>query len=324
VTRVEQSRDRRIVRTMLVPAALLLGLLLLAGTSLLAALSDQPFGHYSRDVKALSTAAGAALPLMAGGLALLNMMVWASAGAMAVLAAVIWPPRRRWLLGFALLTILLALDDALLLHEEVGPALGLPEKGFYLLYAAIGVLLLWGAFRPDVNARAGKRMSRFRAQNLSPGGRAFVLGLLLLGVSVVVDQTTHGHYLWEDAPKLLGALVWLTVPLLELPSNVLSGGRASEELPLRWDDDLGRSMTCVRPWMRSVRGNGAQAGSVGASGADPQRCGEDVPLLQQIQDMVGDVGAGDMADVLRDLATSRCATRPAGQDLVAECTDIIE
>jgi len=24
---------------------------------------------------------------------------------------------------------------------------------------------------------------------------------------------------WEDAPKLLGSLVWLTVPALELPSN---------------------------------------------------------------------------------------------------------
>jgi hypothetical protein len=161
------------------------------------------------------------------------MMAWASAGSMAVLAAVIWPPRRRWLLGFALLNILLALDDALLLHEEVGPALGLPEKGFYLLYAAIGVLLLLGALRPAVSGRGEDRPWELRVQNVPLSGWAFVLGLLLLGLSVVIDQTTHGHHLWEDAPKLLGALVWMTVPLLELPSKVLSASHASQGRPPR-------------------------------------------------------------------------------------------
>jgi len=232
VRQVERSEGGGFFRTALVPAALLLGLLLVAGTSLLAALNHQPFGSYSRDLKALSAEAGAVLPLLAGGLALLNVMVWASIVSMALLAAVLWPPRRRWLLGFAFLNILLALDDALLLHDEVGPALGLPEEGFDLLYAAIGVLLLWRAFRPAVGARPEDRLSRFRVQNLTPGGRAFILGLLLLGVSVVVDQTMHGQPLWEDAPKLLGALVWLTVPLLELPSNLLSGSRISAARPL--------------------------------------------------------------------------------------------
>ena len=220
---VERSEDGRFFRTMLVPAALLLGLLLVAGTSLLAALNHQPFCEYSRDLQALSADAGAVLPLLAGGLALLNVMVWASAASMAVLAAVLWLPRRRWLLGFAFLNILLALDDALLLHDEVGPELGLPEEGFELLYAAIGIFLLWGAFRSASDVRPEDHLSRFRVQNLSAGGRAFILGLLLLGVSVVADQTIHGQPLWEDTPKLLGALVWLTVPLLELPSKLLSG-----------------------------------------------------------------------------------------------------
>lgn len=230
MTRVDQTKDGRVFRTMLVPAALLLGLLLVAGTSLLAELSHQPFGYYSRDLRSLSAAPGAGLPLLAGGLALLNMMVWASAGSMAVLVAVIWPLRRRWLLGFALLNILLALDDALLLHEEVGPELGLPEKGFHLLYAAIGVVLLLGAFRPAANLKTEDRKWRVRVQNLPLSGRAFVLGLLLLGLSVVIDQTTHGQYLWEDAPKLLGALVWLTVPLLELPWKRVGVG-PTEGLP---------------------------------------------------------------------------------------------
>ena len=226
---VQRSEDDRVVRTLLIPAALLLGLLLVAGTSLLATVNQQPFGSYSRDLPALSADAGAVLPLLAGGLALVNMMVWASAASMAVLAAVLWPPRRRWLLGFAFLNILLALDDALLLHEGVGPELGLPETGFYLFYAASGVLLLLGAFRPALDVQPEDRLSRFRVQNLSSGGRAFILGLVLLGVAVVVDQTIPGQPLWEDTPKLLGALVWLTVPLLELPSNVMSAGRIAEE-----------------------------------------------------------------------------------------------
>lgn len=231
MTRVNEAQGGRAFRTMLVPGALLLGLLLVAGTSLLAALSHQSFGFYSRDLKALSAAAGAGVPLLAGGLALLNMMVWASAGSMAVLASVIWPPRRRWLLGFALLNILLALDDALLLHEEVGPELGLPEKGFYLLYAAIGLVLLLGAFRPAANLPTKDREWRVCLENPPLSARAFTLGLVLLGLSVLIDQTTHGQYLWEDAPKLLGALVWLTVPLLVLPWKVLPGSRMSQGRP---------------------------------------------------------------------------------------------
>ena len=222
MTQVERSEVGRFFRAALVPAALLLGLLLVAGTSLLAALNQQPFGYYSRDLKALYADAGAVLPLLAGGLALLNVMVWASVASMAVLAAVLWPPRRRWLLGFAFLNILLALDDALLLHDEIGPELGLPEEGFDLLYAAIGIFLLFGAFRSAFDVRPENDLSRFRVQNLSAGGRAFILGLLLLGVSVVAEQTIHGQPLWEDTPKLRGALVWLTVPALELPSNLLS------------------------------------------------------------------------------------------------------
>src|SRR6478736_820811 len=175
VRQVERSQAGRFSRTALVPAALLLGLLLLAGTSLMAALNQHPFGDYSRDLKALSTDAGAVLPLLAGGLSLVNTMAWASVASMAVLAAVLWPPRRRWLLGFAFLNILLALDDALLLHDEVGPELGLPEEGFELLYAVIGILLMLSAFRPALDVRPEDHLSRFRVQNLSSGGRAFVL-----------------------------------------------------------------------------------------------------------------------------------------------------
>src|SRR6478735_5792654 len=46
---VERSKASHFFRTALVPGALLLGLLLVAGTSVLTALNHQPFGEYSRD-----------------------------------------------------------------------------------------------------------------------------------------------------------------------------------------------------------------------------------------------------------------------------------
>ena len=73
-------KNAKDTRWWLVPTALLTGLLLVAGTALLAALSHQPFGRYSRDITSLSADAGAVLPPLVGGLGLVNMMVWASAG----------------------------------------------------------------------------------------------------------------------------------------------------------------------------------------------------------------------------------------------------
>jgi len=201
----------------LVPAALLAGLLIVVATSSLAAANHLPFGTYSRDVKALCDEAGAQLPDLAGAMGLVNMMVWVAAGSTAVLAAALWPPRRRWLLAFAALVLLLALDDAMLLHEEIGPELGLPEKGFYLLYVMVCLLLLVGALRPAADRSAADRRWSLALGALAPSSVAFLLGAILLGVSVIVDQATHGRHLAEDAPKLLGSLVWLTVPVLHLP-----------------------------------------------------------------------------------------------------------
>jgi hypothetical protein len=41
---------------------------------------------------------------------------------------------------------------------------------------------------------------------------------LLLALPVVIDEVFHDLYFAEDAAKLLGALVWLTVPPLCLPT----------------------------------------------------------------------------------------------------------
>jgi len=59
-----------------------------------------------------------------------------------------------------------------------------------------------------------------RARPLDDGAVAFVLGGFLLALSLVIDEVFHDLYFAEDAAKLLGALVWLTVPPLCLPAQL--------------------------------------------------------------------------------------------------------
>lgn len=200
--------------TPIVPAALALGLVIIAATRLLATMAHQPVGMYTRDVKALCSEAGAELPALVGGMGLINMMVWSAVAALALLVAALWPERRRWLVVFASFVLFLAVDDSMQLHEEVGPAHGIPERGFYLVYAVAAVVLLDGDLRGSLSAVRRNGLRQLSARTI-----AFLLGGLLLAASVAADQLLHRHHLTEDAPKLLGAMVWLTVPLLCLPAG---------------------------------------------------------------------------------------------------------
>ena len=138
-------------------------------------------------------------------------MLWASVASLAFLVAALWPPRRGWLLSFGALVCLLAADDALNLHEA-GPAHGVPELDFSLVYAILGTSL------------ALVLIGRARRTNwqIEPSTVAFFLGGFLLAVSIVIDQAFFAQYMAEDGPKLLGTLVWLTVPLLCLPADSAS------------------------------------------------------------------------------------------------------
>jgi hypothetical protein len=50
----------------------------------------------------------------------------------------------------------------------------------------------------------------------------FLVGGALLALSVLVDQLAPGRFFVfaEDGAKLLGALVWLTLPPLSLPASL--------------------------------------------------------------------------------------------------------
>jgi hypothetical protein len=191
----------------LIPAALIIGILTLTAVLTAATAFGVPVGIITRDLITLCTEAGPKLPPFAGALSLFNLMVWASTASLAFLAAALLPGRRKWLLTFAALVCLLDADDALSLHEAA-TSTGIPELGFYVIYAvlaaALSLTVIWRSTR-DL---------RIEASTV-----AFFLGGLLLAASILIDQAFVGQHLAEDGPKLMGALVWLTVPLLCLPAD---------------------------------------------------------------------------------------------------------
>lgn len=93
---------------------------------------------------------------------------------------------------------MLGADDALLLHDAVGPNNGVPQEVFLAVYAVVAILLTTSMLRDPHRGVAV----------------AFVLGAALLAVSAGFDQMFSGAHLVEDGAKLLGALVWLTLPML--------------------------------------------------------------------------------------------------------------
>jgi hypothetical protein len=178
----------------LVTVVLSVGLVVLALARLAAAAVGEPFSNFTRDVDAV-----AGLPWYTGSVSLLTCMVWAAAAALSLFVGLVAPETRRRTFSLGAFTMLLAADDSMLLHDQIGPAHGIPEKLFAPFYAVLALLLLWEMLRASTRTTIV----------------AFLLGAALLGVSAVFDVLLHDvSFLVEDGSKLLGALVWATVPAL--------------------------------------------------------------------------------------------------------------
>jgi hypothetical protein len=200
-------------------------LLCLAAVAVLVAL---PFGlplvgvgvdgdDLSRDV-----ADTAGVPWWAGSLSLLGLAMWVAAAAVCALAAAAvsdrQPERSRFLAATTALLLLAALDDALQLHETVGPEeLGLPEP---VVYATLGAAaVLWGL--------------RFRPQILSSRVWLLVIVAVFFAGTLLSDILVIGPTAAEDWLKNSGIavlLIWcadtaLTTVRSEIGPRVLSEPR---------------------------------------------------------------------------------------------------
>ncbi|MGH8978361.1 MAG: hypothetical protein ACRDV7_09835 [Acidimicrobiia bacterium] len=183
---------------LLAGTAFVSGLTVVALVLIAAAITDRSAGDFTRDVRTLCLEAGARLPFYAGWVSQLNIMVWSVAAALAGAVAYLEADRRLWMLTFATLLTILALDDALTLHEG-GPHRVIPEPIFYVAYAVFAVLLL--AIAND---------------GIDDHAVLFLIGGLCLAGSIAVDTVVEHRYLVEDSFKLVGALLWLAIPLLGL------------------------------------------------------------------------------------------------------------
>lgn len=135
-----------------------------------------------------------------GLLSSIGYLLWISAAAIALFTALsgvieVRGRVQQLLLCGGLFSLLLCIDDMFLLHDRYVGATFL-----YVLYAVFALLILL----------------RFRSQVLSLGGRSFVLAVVFLGVSVLIDQFQNvipvrysTLQLYEEGAKFLGIATWL-------------------------------------------------------------------------------------------------------------------
>lgn len=174
-----------------VPAAVAVGVSIAIVAGIASELAGVRMGMLTRDIHSLSASGGAALPHYAGSLSRLTIMVWTAGSALAFAAAALVRARRGWLLVLGTLLLVIAADDAFMLHE----GLGLPEVGFVIVY---GVVAGWLAYRAFAHLRDGSET-------------AMLVGGAALALSAAFDRWATDPYLLEDHFKLVGALVLATI-----------------------------------------------------------------------------------------------------------------
>jgi hypothetical protein len=178
----------------LVAAVLSAGVLLLALVKLAAFAVGEPVSNFTKDAVAVVE-----VPWYTGSVSLITCMVWAAAASLSLFVAWAAPAARRRMLSLGAFTTLLAVDDAMLIHDQIGPGHGVPEKLFPIVYAICALLLLREMLRGST-----------RAVTVT-----FLLGAAFLAVSTAFDVVFHDlSFVVEDGAKLLGAMTWATVPVL--------------------------------------------------------------------------------------------------------------
>lgn len=132
----------------------------------------------------------AGMPVWHGALSTLGCMAWALTGALclATHAGRRETAVRTWLL-LAALAIALGVDDALMLHEEVLPGVGVGQELVFLAYGAVAALIA-----RDVLSRPAE----FDVPLLAVACGALAVSI---GLDVVVADAL---VIYEDGPKVFG------------------------------------------------------------------------------------------------------------------------
>lgn len=140
-------------------------------------------------------------PPYVGFLSQTGIFIWAASAAVCLFSA--WamkgfsdPLFTRYLVFSGLLALFLGVDDVFLLHEELFPGFGVPEKVVYLIYIAFIFLYL------ITNVRV----------ILKTDYLLLAMAFGFFGISIgfdFVDVYFPGQFLLEDGAKLTGMVGWL-------------------------------------------------------------------------------------------------------------------
>lgn len=184
---------------------------------------DVPMGDLTRDPNAVSE-----YPPYTGFLSQAGLFFWSAAVAVCLFsAALAWiedrPMKvRAFLIASGLITLMLYVDDAFMVHESLLPHLGIPEEVAYGAYlATVAAYLLY-----------------FSRIILRSDFLVLAFALVFFAVSIVGDELDLPHdlgrYFLEDSAKLIGAVAWLAYFVLtgvrvgRLEADPGSGERAGD------------------------------------------------------------------------------------------------
>ena len=185
----------------LVVAGFLFAVGLITAVAAFATFKGMSFAHFTRDP--VSVMGG---PAYIGFISNVGIVLWISAAATALTAALwVTPAARNFLLATGVFTLLLGLDDLFMLHEDILPRLGVPQKATVLTYAVLATLYALFHHREILR------------------GPVMLFGLagFFLGMSVAIDSVfpfSSAEASVEDAAKLFGIVFWF----LFVASNVIS------------------------------------------------------------------------------------------------------
>jgi hypothetical protein len=161
-------------------------------------LTGIPYGHMTRD-----PAQAMGFPIYVGYISQLGIFFWAATSAVCLLC--LWALRgrpetleyRRFFLAGALLTLVLALDDVFLIHDEVFPKmLGIPDWVLFLVLTGLTGLLVIQSFKLIL-----------RTDFL-----LLIVAFSFFALSIGLDLIQPPHfdpYIVEDGAKLVGILSWM-------------------------------------------------------------------------------------------------------------------
>lgn len=165
---------------------------------ILSRLFGAPLSEFTRDPAAITHS-----KFYIGFLSYLGIMLWSSATTICLFGAFLLKYGKRnrqftdFLLFSGILSLILTLDDAFLMHETVMPNyFHIPETGIYLGYFIISIGYLVYFFR----------------RILSTDYLLLVIALLSLGLSIFIDKAfsfSNLETFIEDGFKFLGIVFWL-------------------------------------------------------------------------------------------------------------------